>query len=143
MVEACTTRQAFGHPVPQPECGKETEGSPASRVPLWIPCPLLDPGGVLSTRRIRVQACCLPTTGNRRLSPRYALEGYPTVHDYTHCGARSRGLHPRSLQLRTPLLGVHVQFAPDLLARALSGWDVSPVRLVPTGATSTNFMAFT
>jgi hypothetical protein len=73
--------------------------------PLWRPAPLLDPGGVLSTRRIRVQDCCLPATGNRRLSPRDVLEGYPAVHDYTHFGARSRGLPPRSRQLRTPITG--------------------------------------
>ena len=49
--------------------------------------------------------CCLPALANRRLSPLYHLEGYPPVHNYTHFGAPSRGLHPRSIQLRPPIAG--------------------------------------
>ena len=43
--------------------------------------------------------------GDRRLSPHDLLEGYPPVHDSTPCGAPSRGLPPRVLQLRTPMTG--------------------------------------
>jgi hypothetical protein len=37
--------------------------------------------------------------------PSLQLEAYPVDHNSTYCGALSRGLRPRSLQLRTPITG--------------------------------------
>jgi len=48
-------------------------------------------------------------------------EGYPSVHDYTHFGAQSRGLHPRYTRLRTSLCRDARGFTTDRLARLWSG----------------------
>ena len=123
-VEAPRPRQGLWSPGPPiRECCKETGGSPKfpSYPSEYMPrsqTPVVSCG----TRPVRTQDCCLPATGNRRLSPPYRLEGYPTVHDYTHFGAQSRGLPPRSLQLRTPIAGRCTWSSlPDLLARRWSG----------------------
>ena len=78
---------------------------PSSRATPVDACPALRPRWCPQCSPKRTQDCCLPVTGNRRLSPLYNLEGYPLVHDYTHFGAQSRGLPPRSLQLRTSIAG--------------------------------------
>src|SRR5438093_402598 len=92
-----------------------------SRVPPVTACPALRPRWCPRRLPERVEGCCLPATGNRRLSPRSHLEGYPGVHDYTHCGAPSRGLHPRYPRLRTAPCGDARGFATDVLARLSSG----------------------
>src|SRR5262245_7589981 len=49
--------------------------------------------------------------------PSIPPEGYPTVHNYTHFGAPSRGLPPRYSRLRTAPYGEARGFATDRLAR--------------------------
>ena len=96
--------RAFGHPVPSSgSCARRHVALPRSRVPPVNACPALRPRWCPRRLPERVEGCCLPATGNRRLSPQYILESYPVVHDSTHFGAQSRGLHPRSIQLRTPI----------------------------------------
>jgi hypothetical protein len=90
---------------------------PSSQVPPLETCPALRPRWCPAHSPKRTQDCCLPVTGNRRLSPRYELEGYPLDHDYTHCGAQSRGLRPRYTRLRTAPYGEARGFATDRLAR--------------------------
>jgi hypothetical protein len=106
-VEAPGRARAFGHPVPQSgNIARRQVALPSSRATPIETCPALRPRWCPGRSPCRVQDCCLPATGNRRLSPPYRLEGYPTVHDYTLFGAPSRGLPPRSLQLRTPIAGL-------------------------------------
>ena len=93
---------------PGPQSGNVTRKQvalPSSRATPVHACPALRPRWCPSYSPKRTQDCCLPATGNRRLSPHYRLESYPRVHNVTHFGAPSHGLHPRSLQLRTPLAG--------------------------------------
>ena len=75
---------------------------PAS--PLCMHAPLSDPGGLLHTRLVAAR-----TAAFRPLHavgfPSLSLEAYPVDHHETECGAPSRGLPPRSLQLRTSLAG--------------------------------------
>jgi hypothetical protein len=98
--------RAFGHPVPQSgSLTRRLVALPSSRATPMNACPALRPRWCPDRSPLRLQDCCLPATGNRRLSPRDRLEGYPFVHDDTHFGARSRGLPPRSIQLRTPIAG--------------------------------------
>ena len=89
-------------------------------LPLGLHAPLSDPGGVLDTRPIASR-----TAAFRRLQtvgfPFATTEGYPLVHDSTHCGAQSRGLRPRYTRLRTAPYGEARGFAPDRLARLSSG----------------------
>src|SRR2546425_5865841 len=92
--------RALGHPVPQSgSLPRRHVALPSSRAPPMHACPALRPRWCPDHSPLRLQDCCLPATGNRRLSPRSRLEGYPLVHDATPCGARSRGLPPRALQL--------------------------------------------
>ena len=79
---------------------------PRSRVPPVQTCPALRPRWCPAHAPKRVWDCCLPVRAHRRLSPPYGLKRYPAVHDSTLFGAQSRGLHPRSLQLRTPIAGL-------------------------------------
>jgi hypothetical protein len=51
------------------------------------------------------QDCGLPAPAHRRRLPRYRC-GCPAVHASPYFGAPSRGLPPRSRQLRTPLAGL-------------------------------------
>jgi len=98
--------RAFGHPVPQSgHVTRRHVALPSSRATPVYACPALRPRWCPPCSPKRLQDCCLPATGNRRLSPPYTLEGYPLVHDYTHFGAPSRGLHPCSLQLRPSIAG--------------------------------------
>ena len=98
--------RAFGHPVPHSgHVTRRHVALPSSRATPVYACPALRPRWCPQCSPKRIQDCCLPATGNRRLSPPYNLEGYPLVHDYTHFGAPSRGLHPCSLQLRTSIAG--------------------------------------
>jgi hypothetical protein len=65
---------------------------PSSRVTPLEACPALRPRWCPIHSPKRVWDCCLPVRANRRLSPQDYFEGYPAVHDATHCGAPSRGL---------------------------------------------------
>jgi hypothetical protein len=101
-------------------------------LPLWRHAPLSDPGGVLRTRLSapRTGACRpLETVG----FPCGTAEGSPRVHDATHVGAHSRGLHLRSLQRRTPITGCarggHYRSAGE----AFLGWDLSHLGSHPLG----------
>src|SRR5712691_308403 len=107
VVEASTPRQDLWSPgVPIRECGKETGGSPT--FPSY-------PSACMPRSETPVVSCALAVHALRTAAfrplepvgffPRYDLEGYPAVHDYPLFGARSRGLHPRFLQLRTPIAG--------------------------------------
>jgi hypothetical protein len=101
-VEAPSHARALGPPVPH--AGTVTRrpvALPRSRVTPMATCPALRPRWCPAPSPSRVQDCCRPAQATRRLSPRYDLEGYPPDHDSTHFGAPSRGLHPRSLPLRT------------------------------------------
>jgi hypothetical protein len=98
--------RAFGHPVPHSgNWARRQVALPSSRVTPVKTCPVLRPRWCPSHSPKRVWDCCLPVSGYRRLSPPYHPEGYPAVHHYTHFGTQSRGLPPRSLQLRTPIAG--------------------------------------
>src|SRR5215510_1377945 len=78
---------------------------PSSRVTPMKTCPALRPRWCPDCSPSRLQDCCLPAGGNRRLSPPDDLEGYPCVHNDILFVALSRGLPPRSLQLRTSIAG--------------------------------------
>jgi hypothetical protein len=98
--------RAFGHPVPQ--AGRVTRrpmALPRSRATPAKACPALRPRWCPAYSPSRPQDCCLPATGNRRPSSLYCLENAPVVHDVTLFGARSRGLPPHSIQLRTSIAG--------------------------------------
>jgi len=112
---------------------------PSSQVPPLETCPALRPRWCLAHSPKRTQDCCLPVTGNRRLSPRYELEGYPLDHDYTHFGAQSRGLRPRYTRLRTAPYGEARGFATDRLARRSSG-GIGAYQARTHWVTTTNFM---
>ena len=98
--------RAFGHPVPQSGNDiKETGGSPK------FPS---SPSEDMPRSQTPVVSCALAKahpglrpSGQWKPSafPSYNLESDPLVHDDTHCGALSRGLHPRSLQLRASITG--------------------------------------
>jgi hypothetical protein len=90
---------------PTPDC---THGdlwlSHVPESPLCMHAPLSDPGGVLNTCLIASRtAACRPLEPVG--FPSLHLEEYPVDHDSTDFGAPSRGLHPRSIQLRTPIAG--------------------------------------
>jgi len=110
--------RAFGHPVPHSgNVTRRQRALPSSRATPMDACPALRPRWCPAHSPSRTQDCCLPATGNRRLSPRLPLEGYPFVHDSTHFGAQSRGLRPRYTRLRTAPYGEARGFATDRLAR--------------------------
>jgi len=88
---------------------------PSSRVTLWKHAPLSDPGGVLYTRRIASKTAAFRSlhTVGFCLDPAEAILLTTTLH--------ISGLYPAACFLVPssfvrPLLGVHVEFAPDLLA---------------------------
>jgi hypothetical protein len=105
-VEAPDPARAFGHPVPLSGSSTRRQVAlPRSRVTPLHACPALRPrwcpvhspfahSGLLPSGQWKPSAF-----------PSDNLERYPLVHDSTHFGAPSRGLHPRSLPLRTPMTG--------------------------------------
>lgn len=105
-VEAPQSRQGLWSPGPPiRDLRKETEGSP--KFPSY-PC------RYMPRSQTPVGSCTLALAHPGRLPsghcipsafPRYGLEDYPMDHDSTYCGAPSRGLHPPSLPLRTPIAG--------------------------------------
>src|SRR5713101_4092815 len=117
-VEAPDHARAFGHPVPHSgNLIKETGGSPKFPSYPYGCMPRSQTPVVSSTLAIPrlgllPSGACTPSA-----FPSIPLEGYPLVHDYTHFGAQSRGLHPRYPRLRTAPYGEARGFATDLLAR--------------------------
>jgi hypothetical protein len=98
--------RAFGHPVPPSgHVTRRQMALPRSRATPVKTCPALRPRWCPAYSPSRTQDGDLPATGNRRRSSLYGLESYPVVHDSTLCGARSRGLPPPSIPLRTSMAG--------------------------------------
>jgi hypothetical protein len=48
---------------------------------------------------------------------------YPDDHNYTHFGAQSHSLQPRSIRLRTPVAGFALGFLYRPVGYTLTGWD--------------------
>ena len=104
-------------------------------------CPALRPRWCPEHSPWRIQDCCLPATAYRRLSLATALRiilWTTTLH--------ISGLHhtayilvPSSFAL--PLLGVHVDFTTDLLARLWSGGTCT-LSVRTHWVTTTHFMGF-
>ena len=140
-VEAPDHAWACGRPVPSPGLWSRREMAlPRSRVPSLHACPARRPRWCPRHAPSRAQDCCLWVRAHRRLSPPYLLRDIllsTTLH--------ISGLHhaaciltPSSFVL--PLLGWHVEVAPDVLARRLSGGTES-LALTRWG-TTTSFMGF-
>ena len=106
------------------------EYMPRSQTPVVSRTPGSLSAGLLPSGRATPSA--FPLGFNKRLSS--------ADHDYTYCGAPSRGLHPRYTWLRTSPYENARRFAPDL------GPPFGQVRLVPLSSgltdweTITNFM---
>src|SRR5262245_22633447 len=99
--------------------------------PLWRHAPLSDPGGVLHTRRSASRTAAFRSlhTVGFGLGPAAAILLTTTLH--------ISGLPPAACffvpsSFVRPLLGVHVEFTADLLARRWSG-GICPLRCAPTG----------
>ena len=83
---------------------------PRSRVTPLYACPALRPRWCPTRSPYRTQDCCLPARAHRRLTTTLHIAGlnhaaYPLAYS----------------SFVRPLLGWHVEFAPDLLARRSSG----------------------
>ena len=93
---------------PAPQTGnycKETGGSP--KFPSY-PCACMPRSQTpVESRRLAKASPGLLPSGDMKPSafPSARPEGYPGVHDHKDFGAPSRGLYPRSFQLRTPITG--------------------------------------
>jgi hypothetical protein len=116
--EAPDHARAVDHPVPHAgPMVKETGGSP--KFPSY-PCgcmprsqtPVVSSTLALTRPGLLPSGACKPSA-----FPSIPPEGYPLVHDYTHFGARSRGLRPRYTRLRTAPYREARGFATDRLAR--------------------------
>ena len=84
-------------------------------------CPALRPRWCPEHSPYRIQDCCLPATGNRRLSLATALRiilWTTTIH-ISGLNHAAYTLVPSSFAL--PLPGLHVDFTTDPLAKLLSG----------------------
>jgi len=103
--------RACGHPVPHAGLGvKETDGSPTFPSSPWEDMP---------RSQTPVVSCAL-AIARPGLLPSSACK--PSAdHNYTHCGAQSRGLPSRDTRLRTAPYGEARGFATDRLARRSSG----------------------
>ncbi len=122
-VEAPGPRQGFwspGPPVPALVQGDRWL-SQVPEFPLWLHAPLSDPGGVLDTRHAASRTAAFRRLQTVGFPLESLLRDILFVHDYTHFGAQSRGLRPRYTRLRTAPYGEARGFAPDRLARRLSG----------------------
>ena len=84
-------------------------------------CPALRPWWCPKNSPSRSQDCCLPATGNRRLCLDTTLRTISLTTTLHISGLNHAAyiLVPSSFAL--PLLGLHVDFTPDLLARLWSG----------------------
>ena len=107
---------------------------PSSRVTPGDTCPALRPrwSPVGSPKRLR--DCCLPVARNRRLSPRHVLRVIlmSTIIKISGLHHAACILVPSSFV--RPLLGVHVEFTPDRLARRWSGGTCTVLGAHPLGS---------
>ena len=113
--------RAFGHPVPHSgRMARRQVALPSSRATPVETCPVLRPRWCPEHSPSRLQDCCLPATGNRRLSPRYPLRDILSSTTIRISGLNDAAcLFVPSSSVR-PLLGVHVDVTTDLLARLSS-----------------------
>ena len=98
--------RAFGRPVPPFRVlHKEIGGSPKFPSYPWRYMPRSQTP--VESRRLAKASPGLLPSGDKKPSafPSAPHEGYPGVHDHKDFGAPSRGLYPRSFQLRTPITG--------------------------------------
>ena len=114
--------RAFGHPVPHSgEVTRRHVALPRARLTPVKPCPALRPRWGPAHSPSRLQACCLPVRGHRRLSPldsrRDSLASTTVPVSGLHHAACL--LVPSSFV--RPLLGVHVECTSGLLARLWPG----------------------
>jgi hypothetical protein len=110
--------RAFDHPVPQSgNVTRRQVALPSSRATPMDACPALRPRWCPQYSPLRIQDCCLPVTGNRRLSPQYLLEGLLLSTTLRFSGLNHAACRLVSSSSVRPLLGVHVDVTPDLLAR--------------------------
>src|SRR5262249_837176 len=122
--ELAASAGALGQPVPlffRPSVPRRHGALPSSRVLPVTPCPALRPRwgpGRIALARLGLLPSARSTAS--ALATCLAVSSYPLVHDYTHFGARSHGLASCSLRLRTPLTGLHAEFATELLASGFS-----------------------
>lgn len=121
-VEAPRPRQGLWSPGPQSGSVTRRQAAlPSSRATPMDACPALRPRWCPAHSPKRTQDCCLPVSGNRRLSPHTTLRVIllsTTIH-ISGLNHAAYILAPSSFV--RPLLDVHVEFAPDLLARLESG----------------------
>jgi hypothetical protein len=118
-VEAPRPRQGLWSPGPPVrECSQGDRWlSQVPESPLWMHAPLLDPGGVLGTRLVAPRTAAFRPLETVGFPLGTALRGI-LVSTTLHISGRNHAaciLAPSSSAL--PLLGVHVEFATDLLAR--------------------------
>ena len=90
---------------------------PSSRVPPVDTCSALRPRWSPIYSPMRIWDCCLPVTRNRRLSPLDVLRDILMSTTIIISGLNDAAciLDPSSFV--RPLLGLHVEFTTDLLAR--------------------------
>ncbi len=114
--------RAFGHLVPHSgHVTRRHVALPSSRATPVDACPALRPRWCPARSPSPLQDCCLPATGNRRLSPLYSRESIlsSTILLFSGLDHAACLLVPSS-SVR-PWLGGHVDVTPDLLARRSSG----------------------
>ena len=90
---------------------------PSSRVPPLDACPVLRPRWCPAHSPKRAQDCCLPVRANRRLSPPYPLEDILLSTTILISGLYHAACILAHSSFVRPLLGWHVEFTTDLLAR--------------------------
>jgi len=110
--------RAFDPPVPLfRHLYKETGGSPKFPSYPYGHMPRSQTP-VVSSTLAKTRPGLLPSSACKPSAfPSVHREGYPLVHDYTHFGAQSRGLRPRSTRLHTAPYGEARGFATDRLAK--------------------------
>ena len=110
--------RAFDHPVPQSgNIARRQMALPSSRVTPVDTCPALRPRWGPIDSPIRLWDCCLPAQRDCRLSPLDVSRDIRLPTTLTISGLHHAAciLDPSSLV--RPLLGLHVEFTTDLLAR--------------------------
>jgi hypothetical protein len=111
--------------------------SPAGLWPCRLLPPLLDPGGVPNTGLDVFGTAAFRALQTVGFPARLRRAVIPLDHNYTHFGARSRGLHPRYPRLRTSLHRDARGFATDLVP------PFSQVGLVPSSSELTDWVTMT
>ena len=90
---------------------------PSSRVTPLYACPALRPRWCPAHSPYRAQDCCLPALAHRRLSPRTFLRDILLSTTLHISGLNHAACLLAHSSFVRPLLGWHVEFAPDRLAR--------------------------